>query len=108
MIDPDDGQELPSANKPRVEPNKTIKSKVLTYIISSYIKLTQKTKQQNALRNMDLCIQVTKVLFTCHTILRQRLNKNTMQNAELKTQQKSFDITLPGGTKANFNRDESL
>lgn len=71
-LDADSQQELPAAKKARIEPNKPLRRKVLEYIGRVFSDITIMLNKENPpYHDLSLGMQVTNIMFTMHTILRQ-------------------------------------
>lgn len=97
-VDPDTGIEVHSSKKSRIAPDAAKKVACLTFLLRTYEALhDDKFKTEDAdYANITLANQITNIMFTGFTILRQRANGHK-GNAELKAvAKKTFAITSLG------------
>ncbi|CAG9815496.1 unnamed protein product [Phaedon cochleariae] len=76
VVDPnDESREVGTAKKPRIEIDEDQKRKCITAIVNSYLTLYSTMKLPvEEFYNLDVCTQLTNILFTGYSVLRQKAN----------------------------------
>ncbi|CAG9822298.1 unnamed protein product [Phaedon cochleariae] len=93
IVDPNDtNREVGSAKKPRIEIDEGQKVKCITAIVNSYLKLYLSMGIPVAdFNNLDICTQLTNILFTGYSVLRQTAN-GTGDGIKGKAEKSGFTI----------------
>ncbi|CAG9814700.1 unnamed protein product [Phaedon cochleariae] len=93
IVDPDDkNREVGSARKPGIEIDEGQKIKCITSIVNSYIKLfVSMGINAGDFNNLDVCTQLTNILFTGYSVLRQTAN-GTGDGIKGKAEKSGFTV----------------
>lgn len=106
QVDPDTKEVLSNPKKPRIELDIEKKVKCLSFLIRAYLKIWSKFKKQDPdMNNLRLSIQITQIIFTMHTIIKQKA-AGFAGNMERKTVGKEFDISI-GGKKTSIKFEDA-
>lgn len=94
IIDANTQQEIPAAKKARIEPNRPLRRKVLKFIAYVFYEICILiNKNHPPLTNFSIGMQITNIMFTMHTILRQEAGGFEGNAARKSGQDGQFELT---------------